>query len=83
MAKVLANDLRKKNSSGPSKVEVEYDPAQIQEFDTRGQCATKYEETWGKKVGIEMDGEPYVLYLELFSRSVAHINENRNLLKDL
>jgi len=82
MTKVLANDLRKKNSSGPSKVEVEYDPAQIQEFDTRGQCATKYEENWGKKVEVQMDGAPCMLYLELFSRSVAHVNENRNLLKD-
>ena len=83
MTKVLASDLRKKTPSGAVKIEIEYDPAKVRDFDTRGQCSTKWEETWGKKVEVEIGGEPFVFYLELFSRSIAHINENRNVLKNL
>jgi len=83
MTKVLATDLRKKTPSGAPKIEVEYDPAKVQDFDTRGQCATKWEETWGQKVDVEIDGEPLVLYLALCSRSLTHINESRNVLKNL
>jgi hypothetical protein len=82
MTKILASDLRKKTASGAPKIEIEYDPAKVLDFDTRGQCATKWVETWGKKVDVEIGGEPFVLYLELFSRSLVHINENRNVLKD-
>jgi hypothetical protein len=82
MTTVRAKDFRKKAVSGAPDIEIEYDPARVQEFDTRGKCATKYQETWGQKVEIEIGGEPCVLYLELFSRSVAHVNLNKNIVKD-
>lgn len=82
MTTVLAKDFRKKAPSGAAALEIEYDPANVQEFDTRGKCPTKYQETWGQKVDIEIGGEPCVLYLELFSRTVAHVNLNKNIVKD-
>lgn len=82
MPKISAKDFRKNAPSGTPTIEIEYDPANVQEFDTRGKCATKHQETWGQKVDVEIGGEPCVLYLELFSRSVAHVNLNRNIVKD-
>lgn len=82
MTTILAKDHRRKAASDASSIEIEYDPAQIREFDTRGQCATKYQETWGQKVDVRIEGEPCVLYLELFSRSVTHVNLNKNIVKD-
>lgn len=82
MTKVFARDLREKTPSGAPKIEVEYDPAKVRDFDTRGQCATKWKETWGQKVDVEIGGEPCVLYLVFCSRSLTHINESRNVLKN-
>jgi hypothetical protein len=82
MTKVLAKDFRKKAPSGAVDREIEYDPATVQEFDTRGKSPTKYQETWGQRVDVQVEGEPCVLYLELYSRSVNHVNLNRNILKD-
>ncbi len=82
MTNVVAKDFRKTAPSGAPDREVEYDPAMVQEFDTRGACATKYQETWGQKVDVRIDGTPCVLYLELYSRSVNHVNLNKNILKD-
>jgi len=83
MEKIIARDFRKKAPTPAPKVEVVFDPASIQEFDTRKKCATRYEETWGQKVEIELDGVPCMLFLTIASRSVGHVIENRNIIKDL
>lgn len=82
MEKLVARDFRKK-APAAELIEVEYDPANIQEFDTRGKCATRYEETWGRKVETEVQGERCVLFLTISSRSVGHVIENKNIMKDL
>lgn len=82
MTTVRAKDFRKRATAGAADIEIRYDPAIVQEFDTRGKCSTKYQETWGQKVDIEIGGEPCVLYLELFSRTVGHVNLNKNIVKD-
>ena len=81
MIKIEVKDFRKSVPSGSS-VEIEYDPATIQEFDTRGKCPSRYMETWGQKVELEVGGKPCVLYLELNNRSVGHVLQNKNILKD-
>lgn len=82
MTKVTAKDYRKSAPSGVTEIEIEYNPASVQEFDTRGKCASRYMETWGRKVDLEIDGKPCVLYLELSSRSVGHVLQNKNIVKD-
>lgn len=82
MEKIAAKDFRKKAPGGSPLIEIEYDPATVREFDTRGKCATKYQETWGRSVDVFIEDQPCVLYLELFSRTVNTVNLNKNLLKD-
>lgn len=81
MTKVLASDFRINAPSGAPKIEVEYDPAAIQEFDTRGKSPTRWQETWGQKVDVEIGGERSVLYIVLYSRSIGQVHETKNLLK--
>jgi hypothetical protein len=83
MLKIAARDFRKKAPTPAPTLEVEYDPASVEEFDTRKKCATRYEETWGQKVEIEVAGERCLLFLTIASRSVGHVIENKNIIKDL
>lgn len=82
MVTIAARDFRKKAPTPAPVVEVTYDPASVQEFDTRKKCATRYEESWGRKVEIEVGGERCMLFLAIASRSVGHVIENRNIIKD-
>jgi len=82
MEKVVAMDCRKNAPSDAPGIEVEYDPDKIQQFDTRGKCGMKLQETWGQKVEVEVNGERCVLYLEQFSRTFHHINRFSNFIKE-
>jgi len=82
MAKISARDCRSRALSGAPDIEVDYDPAKIQQFDTRGKCAVKWQESWGQKVDVEIGGEHFMLYLEHFGHTLGHVNKHRNFLKE-
>ena len=82
MTRILALDYRKKAPSGAPAIEVEYDPDKIQQFDTRGKCATKWQERWGQKVDVLIDGELCMLYLEHCGRTLGHTYSFKNYLKE-
>jgi hypothetical protein len=77
MKTIIATDLRM-SSPAFSKAEVTYDPAEVEDFDTRGECESMWEETWGQRVEIE-DG---VLYLTLHGRAENHTSTQHNVLMD-
>ncbi len=82
MITVKAHDRRGMAPWNMVRIDVTYDPLLVEEFTLRDICFGPWDEIWGKKVDVEVDGKDYLLYLEFNSRTDDHCTKEFNLLKD-
>lgn len=78
MITVTAHDFRPLRPAFAA-IEVQYDPADVEDFDTRGETYRMDEETWGERVEIEGIG---MLYLVVHSRGNGRTLTSRNELRE-